>query len=278
MLANWRHKRPLQPETVPAALPSWWASTSSRQAELMASSTLVWLLLFLPSKPNVGRKNQLVGRLRWKVLTQLYGWSQTDGQMSSRTGWRNTTAGEKAESLRNTGMTRSPQTDAERCPSHHIAENMDETRTVNLTGTEGIEVRLGVEIGGPLTPAPEAIEIGWATTLLPRESPAGAAVGTMVPNQPQQLLKFQILSQLTSWEGIVEPWRTSRSLRWSGLAKPIIYPPTNHSAVTACCLTKPNQSTAHSWFLFPILCLFKFWFCLCKFYWYINPHLTIFQK
>ena len=109
-------------------------------------------------------------------------------------------------SHQSTDMMRSPQTDMERCQNHQIEGSMDETGTANLTGIGGIGVRLAVEIGGLLTLALEAIEIGLASGLLPLESLVGAAIGKMVPNRPHLLLvqKFPILSLLSSWEGIAE--------------------------------------------------------------------------
>lgn len=219
----------------------------------MASSTPVWLPLFQPLRPNAGLKNQLAGRLQWRVLTQLCGWNQMDDRKSSRTGSINMTAGETVGSHRSTDMTRSPRTDGEKCQSHRTEGNTDETGTENLTEIGGIGARLVVETDAPLTLAAEVTEIGLVSGPLPLESLVGAAVGKMVPNQPPLLLvlNFQILSPLSSWEGIVARWRTSRSLRWSGWPKQIIYPSTNHSAVTACNLTKSNHTTAHSFsFLF----------------------------
>lgn len=252
MLANWHHKRPLQQGMVPAALPLWWASTSSRQAEQTASSTLVWLPLFQPLRPNTGLKSQLVGQLQWKVLTQLCGWNLMADQKSSRTGLINMTVGETVESHQSTDMMTSPQTAEERCLSHQIEGSMDETGIENLTETGGIGVRLAVETDAPLTLAVEVTEIGLASGLLLLESLVGAAVGKMVPNLPHLLLvlNFQILSLLSSWEGIVAHWRTSRSLRWSGPTQ-IKYLPTYQSfTVISCSLTKPNLT--HSRFRYLI--------------------------
>ena len=115
------------------------------------------------------------------------------------------TAGEMVGNHLSTGMMRSPQTDGERCPSHQTEGNLAETGTEILTGTEGIGARLVVETDAPPMLAAEVTEIGLASGLLPLESPVGAAIGKMVPNRPHLplVLNFQILSLLSSWEGIV---------------------------------------------------------------------------
>lgn len=107
------------------------------------------------------------------------------------------------ESHRSTDMMRSPLTDGETCQSHQTEQSTDETGTEILTETGGIGVRPVVETDAPLTLAAEVTEIG--TGLLPLESLVGAPIGTMVPNQPRLplVLNFQILSLLSSWEGIV---------------------------------------------------------------------------
>lgn len=114
-------------------------------------------------------------------------------------------AGEKVGSHQSTGMMRSPQTDGERCRSLQTEGNLAETGTENLTETEGIGVKQVVETDAPLMLAAEVTEIVLPSGLLPLESPVGAAIGKMVPNRPHLLLvlNFQILSLLSSWEGIV---------------------------------------------------------------------------
>lgn len=259
MLANWHHKRPLQQGMVPAALPLWWASTFSRQAEQTASSTLVWLPLFQPLRPNTGLRSQLVGRLQWRVLTQLWGWNLMADRKSSRTGLINMTAEEKVGSRPSTDMMKSPLTDGERCQSHQTEGNMGETGKENLTETGGIGVKLAVETGAPPTLAVEVTEIGLVSGLLPPETLVGAAVGKMVPNWPHLLLvlSFQILSLLSSLEAIVVHWRTSRSLRWSGPTK-IKYPPTYQSFNCHCLQSHKSKSHSLSFLLLhsQAFCLF----------------------
>lgn len=113
------------------------------------------------------------------------------------------TAGEKVGTHQSTNMMRSPQREGERWQSHQTVGSMDETGTVNLTGIGDIGARLAVEIDVPLILVTEVIEIGLASGLLPLESLAGAVIGKTVPNRPHLVLKFQILSLLSSWEGIV---------------------------------------------------------------------------
>lgn len=160
------------------------------------------------------------------------------------------TIGEKAGTHPNTDIMKS-QTDVERCQSHRVEGSMDETETVNLKEIGGIGVKLAVETDDPLILALEEIEIGLVSRPLPWESLV-EATDKMVPNWPHLplVLKFQIPSLLSSWEDILEHWRTSRSLRWSGLIKPNVYPPPNHSDVIACNLTKSNHSSVHFWFCF----------------------------
>lgn len=82
---------------------------------------------------------------------------------------------------------------------------MDETGTENLTETGDIGMRLEVETDAPLILVAEVTEIGLASGLLPLESLVAAVIGKMFRNRPHLLLvlKFQILSLLSSWEGIV---------------------------------------------------------------------------
>lgn len=242
MLANWLRKKPQQLGTVPAGQTSWWASTSSRQAELMASSTPVWLPLFQPLRPSAGLKNQLVGQLQWRVLTRLCSWNQMVGRKSSRTGSINMMAGERVGIHQSTGMMRSPWKDGETCQSHQTEGNTDETETEKLIEIGGIEARLVVEIDAPLTLAAEVTEIG--TGLLPLENLVGVAIDKMVPNRRHLLLvlNFQILSLRISWEGIVAHWRTSRSLRWSGPTQ-TKYLPTYQSFNSHCLQSHKNQIT-----------------------------------
>lgn len=97
----------------------------------------------------------------------------------------------------------SPPTDGETCQSHQTGGNTDETGTENLTEIGGIGARRAVETDARLTRAVEVTEIG--TGLLPPGSLVGAAIGTMVPNRRRLplVLNFQILSLLSSLEGIV---------------------------------------------------------------------------
>jgi len=113
------------------------------------------------------------------------------------------TAGETVGSHHSTDTTRSPLTDGERCQSPRTEAITDETGTEKLTKIGGIEARQAAETDAPLTRAVEVTEIG--TGLLPLGSRVGAAVGMMVPNRrPLPLvLNFQIVSLLSSLEGIV---------------------------------------------------------------------------
>lgn len=106
-------------------------------------------------------------------------------------------------SHQSTDMMRNPQTDGEICQSHQTVGNTDETGTEILTEIGGIGVRPVGETDAHLTRAAEVTEIG--TGLLPLESLVGAAIGMMVPNRLHLplVLNFQILSLLSSWEGIV---------------------------------------------------------------------------
>lgn len=242
---------------VPVALLSWWASTSSRQAELTAYLTPVWLRPSQPLRPSAGPKS-LVGQRQWRVLIRLCGWNQTIDQKSSRTGLINMTAGERVVTHQSIDTMRSPPTDGETCQSHQTERNTDETGRENLTEIGGIVARPAVVAGAPLTLVAEVINL--VTGLLLLEILVGAALDKMAPNLHllPLVLNSQIRFLFISWEAIVAHWRTSRSLRWSGLTKTNIHPSNNHSAITACDL--PKQIT-------PITLIFKHFFLLLHWSW-----------